>query len=395
MMLIVVCLLIFSACGQQDFSNGQDYYSYDVLGRSAAVSKTVAVFVSYLDIKDKLTGKSADEYSKNAADMIDNMKTLNVNTVYFQVRPYCDALYPSEYFPKSVYVSGDYSKEFLFDPLKIFVDLANKSEISVYAWINPYRVSSTNIKNEEQYLYYKANNMLLQSGDIDYLDPANHDVQALIANGVEEALANYPIDGVIFDDYFYPADMSSDAAAYKIYRENGGNLSQRDYRIAAVSSMLKSVHEKAEKYGKLFGISPAGSIARNADSYGLDIEYLCNNKGYIDFLCPQLYYGFNNQNMPFESVLSEWVNLAKSGNKELVIAVAAYKAGTYDTYAGSGSGEWQGSFNILSKQAESSLAACKGIALFRYDSLFEPEDSVSAFATIERTNLMNTLDGFK
>ena len=95
---------------------------------------------------------------------------------------------------------------------------------------------------------------------------------------------------------------------------------------------------------------PAASIGRNKDSYGLDIAGICSKDGYIDFISPQIYFGFNNQAMPFSDVLAQWAKAV--GEMKCIISVAAYKTGTVDKFAGSGSGEWQTSFDILARQYE-------------------------------------------
>lgn len=394
LLLAVAIILMLSGCNKAELLNGQDIYSYDVLGAiSVPEKKTVAVYISYLDLSDKLTGKSEEEYTENISQMQTNMQSLGINTAYFHVRPFCDSLYPSKLFPKSYYVSGDYSKEFTFDPLEIFIASAAQKGIDVYAWINPYRLSGGGISNAEAVSSFSEKGLVLKNGEAAYLDPNSSEVQALIADGAKEVCSNYNVKGIIFDDYFYPSDMASDLEKYNEYRLAGGTLTQRDYRIAAVSSLLKAVHKAASECGKEFGISPAGSIERNADSYGLDVNEVCLSEGYIDFISPQIYFGFNNQSMPFEKVLDQWQRAAEAGNKRLIISLAAYKAGSFDTYAGSGSDEWQKSFDILAKQSEAAFDICEGIALFRYDSIFEPAEAVSSFAVIERSNLKNTLDG--
>lgn len=393
-LLFLLVAASLSSCAQGSVhDDGQDFYSFELLGTASQPKEfQTAVWISYIDYKPMLTGKTAEQYSDNLDIMFDNLISIGTNTIYFQVRPFSDSLYPSEYYPKSYLVSGDFSEDFEFDPFKILLEKAKQNGVEVYAWINPYRLSSGNYGNPDLTAYFTEKNLAMTSGSLIMLDPASDEVIELIVNGAREVCENYDIAGVIFDDYYYPADFSVDAESYK---QSGSSESQAQWRRNNVSELIRRMYDAVHGAGKLFGISPAGVIARNRDSYGLDVELFCRERGYIDFISPQIYYGFENQSMAFLSALKAWGALVEDTEIDCVVSLAAYKAGSYDRYAGSGDGEWQTNFDILSRQyAEISGNQCfAGMALFRYGSLFAPNESVSTFAVLERENLKQSILG--
>ena len=122
---LLLLALTLTAC-QSAVPMGQDPYAFAALGRAKAPrtpDKTVAVWVSYLDYKPMLTGKTEQQFRDACEQMLDNMAPLSVNTVYFQVRPFSDSLYPSAFFPRSAFAPGSGS-EFAFDPLAVLLELA-------------------------------------------------------------------------------------------------------------------------------------------------------------------------------------------------------------------------------------------------------------------------------
>ena len=390
--ILIVIVLCLTACGFEQ--NAEDRYSFETLGKSEVKQpKEVAVWISYIELKSILTGNDEQVYRDNLKGIFENLSTLSADTVYLQVRPFADSIYPSDIYPKSSLVSSDTGAAFVFDPLKIFIDVAKESGVGVYAWINPFRLSSGSYGNSDFIAKLAEKDMVLNCESGKMLDPSSADTAKLIADGAGEVCNKYDVLGVIFDDYFYPADFTVDKSSYDKYCESGGSLSQADWRCSNVNNVLAATHTAVAGAGKQFGISPAASIGRNKDSYGLDIAGICSKDGYIDFISPQIYFGFNNQAMPFSDVLAQWAKAV--GEMKCIISVAAYKTGTVDKFAGSGSGEWQTSFDILARQYEAieSNNVCSGIALYRYGSLFTPDESVSSFAVIERENLKNSILG--
>ena len=176
-----------------------------------------AVYFSYIELSKYIMDKSDQKQQGNIKEILDNLSNLNFNRIILHVRPFSDSIYKSEYYPVSKYILNDKGEYPSYDVLKYFIDEAHKRNIKVDAWINPYRVS--NISNEDLINDYSS---ITEKGI--YLNPAKKEVQELIVNGIVEIVENYDIDGIHFDDYFYP-DKKIDLNEYEEYKKNGGKLS--------------------------------------------------------------------------------------------------------------------------------------------------------------------------
>ena len=339
--------------------------------KEEVTAKIYGVWLTYSEIGSLVKGKSEAEYKKSLEVVFNNLTKNKINTVFYQCRAFCDSLYKSEIFPASAYVGS-----LTYDPLKIFIDFANQNNIAVHGWVNPYRVSYNNkIKNLPKGspalgLYKKEASSLFVCENGIYLNPACSDANALVLKGVKELLNNYSLAGVHFDDYFYPEAASlCDEAAYADYVRAGGQHSLAQWRRENVSALVKSVYclVKAENHELLFTISPAGDIEKCLNTYYCDVVKWCSEEGFADYIIPQLYYGFENESMPFEAVLAEWADL-HVGGAELLCGLALYKCGRVDSFAGKGDGEWCENVNILSRQYEQALKTevYQGFVLFSY-----------------------------
>lgn len=345
-----------------------------------------AIWFSYLEYDRIMRGKSREEFTSALGDSFDNAAALGINTVYFQVRAYGDAYYRSALFPAADRLDGGY------DPLETAVKLAHDKGLSIHAWINPMRLmTDTQMQGvSEDYpigKWYRSESakgtLIVNHSGRWYLSPAYSETVDLICDGVREIVTGYNVDGVQIDDYFYPTtDEGFDKAAYEA---SGTSLTLADWRRQTVSEMVKSIYDAVHSAnpGAVFGISPSGNIASNRDAMYADTEKWLSEKGYCDYICPQLYYGFKNEAQPFETACSSWKNLIKCDDISLVIGLAAYKSGTEDKYAGTGRYEWQESTDILSRQCSTARAYSAGVAFFRYDSLFLPDPSVAPNVSAE------------
>ena len=155
-----------------------------------------------------------------------------------------------------------------------------------------------------------------------------------------------------------------------------------------VKKLYKAVHNANDSL--LFGISPQGSIDNNYNELYADVRTWCAGSGYCDYILPQVYYGFDNAALPYADTISLWSSMVKSGSVKLVIGLAAYKIGAEDTYAGkSGKNEWINNDDIISRQMTlaETLDNYGGVAIYRYDSLFNPSSSVSAQVDKEIKNI--------
>ena len=333
-----------------------------------------ALYFSYIELDNYLQGKSSSEQKDNIIEVLDNIKSIDFNKIILHVRPFADSIYKSNYYPLSKSVldnNGDYPD---YDILEYFIKEAHKRKILVDAWINPYRISnSKNINSlSEDSLYYKYNDSKVTDKGI-YLNPANPEVQELIVDGVIEIIKNYDVDGIHFDDYFYP-DKEIDLNSYNDYVNKGGKSSINYYRLDNVKSLINKVYTaiKKENPKVLFGISPEGNIDNCYNNSYLDVRYILANEGYVDYIMPQIYYGFFNQTRPFKETIEEWNSMIKIESIRLIPALAFYKSGNYDKYALSGSNEWIDNSDIVSREIMLSrnINNYGGFSLFSYNYLF-------------------------
>ena len=347
------------------------------------------VFLSYIELEKYIKDKSEDISKSNIRNILDNLKNNKFNNLIVHVRPFSDAIYKSNIYPISDTVTVD-GKSPSYDVLKYIIDEAHKRNILVHAWINPYRISTnTNLDNINSLAktFYKNGDAKIVEGKGIYYDPSSDNVNKLILSGIKELVKNYDIDGIHFDDYFYPS-KEIDLDNYKKYINNGGTLSLEDFRYNVILSLIKDVYWtiKSIKPNVLFGISPEGNINNNYNNHFLDIKKILSEKDYIDYIMPQIYFGFNNSNKPFVKTLNEWNSLIKNDIK-LIPALAFYKSGEYDKYAGLGENEWINNNDIISREIEESKLASNynGFCIFRYDSMFSPnnENKKSEFIKLQ------------
>ena len=356
------------------------------------------IWLSYIDISPMLTGKSREVFTKNIEGAFQEIKDFGINTVIVQVRPFSDALYESKYYPWSFICSGDEGKEINFDPLEIMVKEAHKRNLRIEAWVNPYRVRTATSKEEisdknpaTKWINEDSDSMIKYNEGV-YYNPGKEEVRQLIVNGVSEIVENYNVDGIHFDDYFYPTtEKFIDEKAFESYLLEGGTLSLEQWRRENVNILVKEVYEAIKKIDPevLFGISPQGSMNNNYNSQYIDVQKWVQNKGYVDYICPQVYYGFENENSDFLSTIESFNNLITDPTVELYIGLAAYKVGLEDKWAGTGSQEWMNNNDILKRQVEAARNSnnYSGVFLYRYDSLFNPSSQVSGEVKNEVENL--------
>ena len=348
-----------------------------------------AIWLSYLEMQQMLTGRNEAEFRVNIAEAFDHIKELDLNTVFAQVRPFGDAFYPSDYFPWSYIVTGNEGQDPGFDPLQVMVEEAHSRGLSIEAWINPYRVraveavrplSGDNIA--AQWADDGSGDAIRYEGGL-YFNPGSEKARQLIVNGVREILENYAVDGIQFDDYFYPTQsMDFDQSSFDSYRAGGGELSQEAWRRENVNLLIQEVYQtvKSVDSSLLFGIAPEGNNETNYNEHFIDVAKWLSNEGYVDYICPQIYYGFQNESSPFKSTVESWNRMIKVESIKLYVGLAPYKIGKADEWAGTGSEEWRENTDLLARMVEFSREQSHygGFALYRYASLFIPEDNADA-----------------
>lgn len=337
-----------------------------------------AMWVSYLEWVN-IDTSSADAYTQAMATVLDNCKSLGLNTVILQVRPFGDAMYPSELFPWSHFLTGTQGEDPGYDPLAIAIDLAHERSLALEAWINPYRIQlngNTPSTLAPSNLVTTHPEWFGVTEDGAFLDPALPEVRQYIIDGVMEIVNNYNVDGIQFDDYFYPTtDAAFDAASYSAL---GGGQDLAVWRRANVDTLVRDVYAaiKAAKPGVVFGISPQGNNDNNYNGQYSDVKLWLSTPGYVDYIMPQVYWGYGytlkngSTQFAFENITAEWASYPRADGVRLAFGLGAYRIGTGDGGA-QDQAQWESGRNLA--DMVNTLAQTSGVSgygLYRYDNLF-------------------------
>ena len=343
-----------------------------------------SIFISYIELSKYISDDIS--LSKNNIDMmINNIEELGFNSVILQVRSFGDAIYPSKIYSNSLYISNS------FDVLDYFSDICNSKGFKLYAWINPYRIrndlNKDSISNDNIiYDLLDTRHIVYTSGI--YFNPSSELVINLIIEGINEIINNYDITGILFDDYFYP---STDCDLEE-YNSLDLDISYEEYKLGRVNELIKRVYAVCHNNGILFGISPDGNIENNYSKHSADVKTWLSNSGYVDFIMPQIYYGFFNGSRPFYNTLKEWSSLITNDTISMSVALAFYKNGVIDEWASSGKTEWIENNNIIMKEiiVSRNINNYMGFGLFRYDYLFS-EDKINDNTLLEIENIKKVI----
>lgn len=338
-----------------------------------------AIYISYIELSEYFNGKDEEEAKDIVKKIVNNIKDNNFNLIILQVRSFSDSIYKSSIFPVNYSINRDEDIILEYDLLEIFIEYSHKCNIKIHAWINPFRIrNETDISsisiNNPAYNLLNTNSVKIIDNKGIYYNPADNSVQELILEGINEIISNYDIDGILFDDYFYPSD-DIDLLNYEEYKISGGILEIDDYRLEVISKFIGDVYKIIKEKNKdiLFGISPDGNIENNYSIHYLDVYKLLSNNGYIDYIMPQIYYGFNHEFKPFTRTVNEWNSYIKNKDISLIVALSLYKSNSVDEYAGSGNREWVEYNNIIKNQIliSRNMSNYLGFSIFRYDNYFK------------------------
>lgn len=283
-------------------------------------------------------GLPVSEQKEEAIKLLDFLAENNFNAAILQVRPQCDALYKSDLEPWSYYLTGLQGKapDPYYDPLEFWVEESHKRGIELHVWLNPYRAHHPSGGKEisDQSIVKKHPELVvfLKQGYW-WMDPALPGTRAQTTAVVMDLVNRYDIDGVHFDDYFYPywdyngGQDFPDSLSWTAYKNSGGKLSRNDWRRDAVNILIENLYQKIKetKPHVKFGLSPFGiwrpgypeSISGfdQYDKLYADAK-LWLNKGWIDYFTPQIYWPINRiaQSYP---VLLGWWNKENTMNRHL------------------------------------------------------------------------------
>ena len=352
----------------------------------------VGVWIPYMALD--VTEKTEEAFKENFDAKLAAAKSVGANAVFVHVRPFADSLYPSEYESWSHLLTGMQGKDPSYDPMEYMVNAAHEQNMQFHAWINPLRIASTTIPPEldengfymQNYVNHPEYFMAYNSGI--YYTPASAYIRNRIADGAAEIAEKYDVDGIHFDDYFYPTDDESiDAEQYAAYvKETEEPLTLHEWRTANVNALIAAVYSRVKEANEnvQFGISPQGNLENN-EMINADVYTWCAQAGYIDYVCPQLYYSFENEALPFETALQNWCALKRLPSIKLYIGLAVYKAGT-----DADNGTWLNTTDTLAKQIDRAKeAGADGVVLYAVDHL------TGENAKAEMANAVPELERFK
>ena len=409
---ILICCMLLCSCAVNETTPFDECYgNYRAIRVDGFESYTPkinggdemkAIWVSQVDMqpiyRDGNKQRSESDYRDKVNTMIENLVRDGFDTIFLQLRPNGDSMYESEYYPTSKYIAGEYGKEISYDAIKIYLDIASESNLSVHAWINPYRLcSEAELKNYGkgilvQWLSEGIGKRIDKGSDgLLYLDPSYAEATDLIVNGAKEILDKYDFDGIHIDDYFYPTEFEMDDESEFL---SSGYTDKGDFRRANVSRTVKSLYDTTHEFeNKVFGVSPAGNIYSLANGWYVDIYNWLKTDGYLDYVIPQLYFGFDNATCPFQRVLKDWFDAVKNDNIKLYIGLSASKCamgseGIADVYAGEkGKYEWRDNKDILARSLEAiNDIGADGVCIFAYSSFYNPITGEGNILTDEERN---------
>lgn len=395
-MLSVICISSFTRekppKKQNDINNIAALSSKATADTPESNEEMRGVWVSYMELSmENKSSKTQKAFEDKFTEIAQKCRESGFNTLIVQVRPFCDALYKSSYFPWSHILTGTQGENPQYDALQIMCDICKENNLKIHAWINPYRVSSneTPKKLSGNNPYIKNSEIGIKTDNGIFLDPSNETAQQLISDGVKEIAENYDVDGIQFDDYFYPTeDESFDKKQYEAYIEKYGkenSMSLDNWRMQNVNTLICKVYRtiKSVDSSVEFGISPQGNIGNNDGLYA-DVKSWCTCKGFADYICPQIYFNLENPALTFEDCLDSWTSLDFDENVKLYVGLGGYKAGNgkYDEET------WLLSDSILADEYDilRNNKSVRGFMLYSYNSL---EDDT---AKKEINNLINVLN---
>ena len=334
-----------------------------------------------------------------------DIKNRGMNAIFCHVHSHSDSYGQKlKSFPLSKFmVTKDSNPN--FDPLEYMIESAHKQGLSFHAWVNPYRVTNSMMKNipdnsiVKQWMGdpSKQRNVLLHDGNY-YLNPSSAEVRSYLVNSISEICKNYEVDGVQFDDYFYPSLNDSDPAKSfdkAEYDASGSSLGITQWRRENVSMLVKDVYKAVHEARPqaVFGISPVALLSnlRSDKSYFVDIDRWMASNEYIDYIMPQLYHGFEAKTRTgilaphsYINCLNSWVELKRKSNSnvKLYIGLGLYRTGK-DIKDGNAVSEWLRYNDILLRQVKAAreTGEVSGFGIFAYQNFRE------APAVLELNNL--------
>lgn len=270
-------------------------------------------------------GLPPEDQKQEMINLLDNVKAYNMNTVIFQIRPTADAFYKSKFEPYSHWLTGVQGQDPGYDPLQFTIDECHKRGLNIHVWLNPYRINNDTVGYNtyaKDHIINKHPEWVINYGKAKYFNPGLDEVREFTCNVVKDIVSNYDIDAIHMDDYFYPYKIAGqefpDSLTFAKYPR--GFKNKEDWRRNNVNLIIKEINEtiKSAKPWVEFGISPF-AIWRNKteDPRGSDTKAMTNydglyadillwqEKGWIDYVLPQLYFNIGYQIADY-AILADW-----------------------------------------------------------------------------------------
>lgn len=332
----------------------------------AEAKEVRAVWVSFYEYEGAgLKNKPESTFRKNADKLFKNIRDNGCNTVYFHVRAFDDAIWKSDNFEFSTYMGAEPD----YDPLAILIEAAHKYKLSFHAWMNPYRITQKKI-----------------------YDPSLSSTNSRILLAVREVIDGYDVDGIHFDDYFYPSKGHKQYSKYSSLSQS----KKKNYVNQMVRSVYNAVKQKSPSLQ--FGISPAGNV-ENCEAIGADVKTWLSVPGYVDYIVPQIYwsnaYMLNGKfTKLFDQRLRQWKKL-NTANIPMYIGLGLYRGGMRDSYDIG----WKRSSKVVASEISKTRRSDKvsGYALYSYESLYksscrkEVKNLLSRISTVKISSGSKTL----
>ena len=294
---------------------------------------------------------SQAQYKAAYEELIARVKSKNMNAILFQTRPLNDAFYESDYAPYSRYLTGTEGGDPGWDVMEYMVEYAHSQGIQFHAWMNPYRVANMQTTTTKEAYLATLDDKNFAKQNPDYviagiagdtvpliLDPGRPEVQSYIRNVVREMIQKYDVDGIHFDDYFYPYSGTANSADQASYNLSGTTLSREDWRRKNVDTVVRYVksvvdthnnnNQKNVKFGispfgiwKNKGTDPLGSNTAGMQSYSTQYADSRNwvLNGWVHYITPQIYWQFTHTTAPFADVVDWWADLVSGTGVDLIV----------------------------------------------------------------------------
>ena len=327
------CFLLFFAMGQVRIEGAEEM---------RAVWVTTVLNLDW----PSRPGLSPAEMMAEADVILDRAAEIGLNAIMLQVRPTGDAIYRSSIFPWSEYITGTQGLAPAdgFDPLQYWIDGAHSRGMELHAWINPYRVTHGTANITDVNRLYANNPARLNPtwvrphGRALYYDPGLPQVRSLIIDGIIELITNYNVDGIHFDDYFYPGRDFNDANTFAAFGGGWDNI--HDWRREQVNLLVQGVQEAIREHRPevRFGISPfaiwqnSSTTPLGSNTNGMESYHQLYSdsrrwvlEGWIDYIVPQIYWHMGHDRADFATVLHWWLDVVYGTDVNLYVGMAVYR----------------------------------------------------------------------